>query len=160
MFQQGTRGGGNRGSYQAILAAVLSPASAAASLEFLWTLGALWMSRGLVQLVAMKLNQAIIAWTPPGTLEWRFANTAGKIWIGRLFDGREKRIYVPGFLWSTACLCMDKRWGEITDDAEAVTELLRVFHDLVVGHNMDPMMVHKAFIVIDEWAGRPVDDLQ
>ncbi len=91
----------------------------------------------------MKAKDALIAWTPP---QWD-RPTRGQIAVGPLLS-KEDRDWTTPFAMTGGAAWVDRR--KMTG-LEAKAAVLVDFHTLVIVHGLDPHVVHRAFLAIDEY---------
>lgn len=99
----------------------------------------------------MKYSQALVAWTPndKGLLSPRHvASTLGKVKVVNLETLSERFGWADDYLYSAGACYAHVSQG--TTD-QNVAQVFIDFHHMVLRDKMDPEIVHRAFLVIDEY---------
>lgn len=93
----------------------------------------------------MKAHEALIAWSA-----WDDnVATAGQVAVGRM-AGEGQVDWTAGYSSTGGGASFEAR--RQMRGAESVVGMFKDFHYLVVDERLDPEVVHKAFLVIDEYA--------
>ena len=93
----------------------------------------------------MKAKEAMIAWTPAFFEKYP---TVGQVKVGPLLKKGDVD-WTKGYPFSGGAAEVTTR--ELTGDA-ALRQLFIEFNTLVVRDGIDPLVAHKAFLAIDEYA--------